>query len=117
MLFRQIYILEKEQSYHIVNIEANKLICSCQESIFEGIPCRHELCVYVKASQNIDMLNVQQRWLKEFFDPSSLFVNAPQEEDVNAPQEEEKQDCSPNVEDSQRFAEFQSKIITKKVNF
>jgi len=53
-------------------MENGKLICSCKESTFEGLPCRHELCVYVKGSKPITSLHFQNRWAYEYFDVKSL---------------------------------------------
>ena len=53
-------------------MQNNILTCSCQESCFEGIPCRHELCVYAKGSKQIANLNFQKRWSKNYFDVAKL---------------------------------------------
>ena len=64
--------MEKKELHHIVKLEGGKLICSCQESMFEGLPCRHELSIYVKTTQSIKVLNINHRWTKEFFNVSVL---------------------------------------------
>ena len=46
--------------------------CSCKESKFEGIPCRHELCVYVKGSKALSNLNFHKRWTKQYFNIEQL---------------------------------------------
>ena len=56
-----------------------KLTCSCQESLFEGLPCRHELSVYVKTTQGIDALNIHPRWTKDYFAASILFCENSEE--------------------------------------
>lgn len=53
-------------------MENNILKSSCRESCFEGIPCRHELCVYVKGSKSVANLNFHLRWSKGYFDISTL---------------------------------------------
>jgi len=64
--------LEKRDKAHIVKLENNKLVCDCLESCFEGIPCRHELCVYIKGTKPVNLLNFQKRWTKEYFDVTSV---------------------------------------------
>lgn len=55
-----------------------KLLCSCKESIFEGIACRHEICVFIKQSRDILELHIQKRWEKNYFNVAQLPVAAVQ---------------------------------------
>jgi len=42
------------------------------ESIFEGLPCRHECCIFIKETLPISSLNIHLRWTNEYFDQSQL---------------------------------------------
>ena len=50
-MYRKVYIETKKEQSHTVKLMNNLLICDCKESEFEGLPCRHELCVYLKGSR------------------------------------------------------------------
>ena len=71
--------------YHIISVKNGKIQCDCLESIYEGIPCRHELCVYLKSSLEISKLNFNQRWNIDYFQTEDL---PPIDED-NLSQEED----------------------------
>jgi len=36
------------------------------------MPCRHELCVFIKDSKSITSLNIHKRWKVEYFDTAQL---------------------------------------------
>jgi len=56
-----------------VKLNPNQIfVCNCQESVFEGLPCKHELCIYIKENGTFHQLNIQQRWKLEYFNPSEL---------------------------------------------
>jgi len=50
-----------------VKREKGVLRCSCLESIYSGIPCKHELCICIKETLDISNLFVNNRWSKDFF--------------------------------------------------
>lgn len=50
----------------------NLLICACGESFFEGLPCRHELAVYIKASRPLNQLYINKRWRYSYFNPQDI---------------------------------------------
>jgi len=60
------------QKSHRINLHNDKSTCACKESTFEGLPCRHELCVYVKGSKPLAWLNFHRRWTYEFFEIQHL---------------------------------------------
>jgi len=66
-LNRKVYIPDKKQKAHIIKLQNAILLCDCQESVFEGIPCRHELCVYVKGGKSIETLNFNKKMGKRIF--------------------------------------------------
>ena len=47
--------------------ERGILRCSCLESIYSGIPCKHELYICIKETLEISTLFVNNRWSKAFF--------------------------------------------------
>jgi len=83
---------------HIVKLENDLLVCSCKESLFEGLACRHELCVYVKGNKAIENIYVHQRWLESFFDVSKLpqILKETDEEEEKSPRDffEERKEAS-----------------------
>ena len=83
-----------------MKLHAGKLMCSCLESVFEGIPCRHELCIYVKASQSLNALNVHPRWHKAYFDSSVIFssLEGSENKDNNSQSDQNNQDLENNPE-------------------
>jgi len=48
------------------------ITCDCKESVFEGLPCRHELCIYFKEMLSICQLNFNKRWTLSFFNQEDL---------------------------------------------
>ena len=59
--------------YYKVELNRRKvLICSCKESCYEGLPCRHELCIFVKETMPASSLNIHSRWNKEYFNQNDL---------------------------------------------
>lgn len=45
----------------------NKIYCSCGESIYEGIPCRHELALCAMTSKDFTILHFEDRWRRDYF--------------------------------------------------
>ena len=69
---RKVSIPSKATNYLVkLNIH-NKLICDCEESIFEGMPFRHELCIYIKEMKPLLSFNIHKRWTFGHFDKSIL---------------------------------------------
>ena len=68
------------------------------ESIYEGLPCRHEFCVFIKETKQISCLNIHERWKINYFDQSQLEELSDSEEegddgdDVNEEAEDQKED-------------------------
>ena len=60
------------------------LICSCQESTYEGLPCKHEFCIFIKETKPISFLNIHPRWTLEYFNPLNLSdIKSSDEEDAD----------------------------------
>ena len=70
-IYRRVYFQDKFKG-HEVALKRKKLQCDCLESIFEGLPCKHELCIYIKESQPISALNIAERWTLEYFKPEDI---------------------------------------------
>jgi hypothetical protein len=68
---REVKYPEKETKYK-VNLVSGKLRCECRESIFEGCPCRHEICAMEKNTMKITTLNFNKRWTYDYFDNKTL---------------------------------------------
>ena len=71
------------------------LICNCNESVYEGLPCRHELCILIKESKTLSNLKINQRWTKEYFSQDNLsdVSDSEEEEEEEEEKEEEKESC------------------------
>jgi len=69
-------------------MERSVLACECKESIYEGLPCRHELCVYIKDTLDIENLHIQQRWTRDYFEEKELSEDSSSEGES----EEDKQE-------------------------
>jgi len=53
---------------HLVSVKVNKLICDCNDSIFYGLPCRHQLAIAIKTNDfNYDYLPFAKRWSKNYY--------------------------------------------------
>ena len=103
-----------------MNLENNVLKCSCQESHFEGVPCRHELCVFIKGSRTISNLNVHKRWTKNYFALSSLpnfqeeLQDEEEEEKENDKEEEKEHEESKNQHENRENENI--KAIVSSIN-
>jgi hypothetical protein len=54
-------------------MKKNILVCYYQESIFDGLACRHEICVMIKANKLASSnLKIAPRWIKAFFNPEDF---------------------------------------------
>lgn len=70
-----------KQSFRTVTKNINGiLLCSCMESLYEGFPCRHEMCIFIKENMSIQNLNIHQRWTKEYFNLDQL--SSPEVSDI-----------------------------------
>jgi len=77
----------------IVILERRKLKCSCQESIFEGVCCHHEICIANKVLNTAKNLDIHQRWTKPFFSMDDLPRRAEVVEDGADGDESEDEDA------------------------
>jgi len=48
------------------------LHCDCFESEFEGLPCKHELCIYIKECKPFKCLRIIKRWELSYFNPELI---------------------------------------------
>lgn len=99
-----------KSSFHIVSMEEEILVCDCKESVFEGLPCRHELCIYIKETLEIKSLNFQKRWTRDYFEYKEL------NEDISSEEENEDSDENQEIEnemDQSAEEEIQSDSLNK----
>lgn len=45
----------------------SKLKCDCENDVYDGIPCRHQIAIYLKRKISFDCLPFNPRWEKAFF--------------------------------------------------
>ena len=80
-----IYVVERQ----------DKLYCSCRESVYDGVPWRHELAICLTFfKKNLGILNVSKRWRQDYFDfgDPSLSEEDELEEDEEGKVEEKKEE-------------------------
>lgn len=70
------------------------------ESTYEGLPCRHEFCIFIKETKDISCLNIQERWKFEYFKKEELDAISDSE---NESQEEENELKDENINDEVNF--------------
>ena len=73
---------------HIVEIKGSQFVCSCEESTFDGLPCRHEIAVAIHTS-NLTSLAFKPRWTLSYF----------KIEELNETSESEKTESNDEDED------------------
>ena len=78
--FREVFNLNSKFQ-HVVKLEKKTLRCSCQESLYEGLPCRHEICICVKEDMPISYLNIHDRWQQHYFTPTAFETISDSEEE------------------------------------
>jgi len=101
---RKVQLPSKNSSY-LVSLKNNILYCECQESLYEGIPCRHEFCIFIKETMDLKNLNFAERWTKNYFS----------RENVSELEEEEKEeDILEILEVKEQFDEEEEEIEEKK---
>ena len=84
------------------------------ESNFEGLPCRHELCLYIKESLPVSVLNIHKRWTLKYFDPSVLCpIEEESEREDEIYEEEQNQDVVEQTQHPQRST-GRTKSITQR---
>lgn len=88
-VFRKVYIPGKKTSYEVQFNRRKILVCSCLESTFEGLPCRHELCILNKEMKPMSSLNINKRWEKSYFNQGEV---SDVSEDEESSDEEEEED-------------------------
>lgn len=47
----------------VISKESKQLVCPCLDDIFFGVPCRHEVAVFLKADVPLKLLPFNNRWL------------------------------------------------------
>jgi len=78
------------------------------ESTFEGLPCKHEFCIYIKESKHISMLNISQRWSLEYFNPETI---CPIEDNSDEESENFEEEDQEENEDEERIEEDNKEIF------
>ena len=76
------------------------------------MPCRHELCVYVKGSKPLKNVNIHSRWTKEYFDINKL----PKIETEDDEEEEEKEGNQVSIEEEKAEDEEEGRIEESQYN-
>lgn len=71
-------------------------MCECKESVYEGFPCKHELCIFLKENMNIKNLNIASRWTKEYFQLED-FSNSAYLDEVREENDEEEKNAATEV--------------------
>lgn len=56
-------IVERKTAKRDIILTNSKLVCLCKDDIYWGIPCRHQVAVFVKSSCSFENLPFNQRWL------------------------------------------------------
>ena len=67
LFFRHVFNAYVENSHKHVVCNNKFLICSCGESTFDGVPCRHELALCALKLKNPCLLWFERRWEISFF--------------------------------------------------
>jgi len=100
-IFRTVFFPGKGKS-HTVKLINNQLICSCNESVFEGLPCRHELSVCIKVNISFDSLQIAKRWTKEFFKIENLPKDDEEEDYKNEDEDQAEADDSYDEDEEEK---------------
>ena len=67
LLIRKIFhAFYENPNQYIVNKETQNILCQCKESIFEGVPCRHELALCLHILKDPKVLFFESRWKKDY---------------------------------------------------
>lgn len=104
-IFRKVSIPEKNSFYN-VKIKAGKLCCDCLESVYEGLPCRHELCIYIKETRPLNELGIHERWTLNYFTRRNLGVEQ-EEQETSDEEEEEDEECLSDISEEEESKENQ----------
>lgn len=102
-----------KENFHLIKLVDNKLKCSCEESTFEGLPCRHELSICIKANFPLGSLSIANRWKKDYFkveDLPEVEYDGQEEED----EEEEKEEVLMMQGEREEEEEAEEKIEREK---
>ena len=88
------------------------------ESIYEGLPCRHELCIFIKETKPISLLYVHKRWTNEYFKQNDLpqISDSDEEEEEKEEGEEEEEESSIEEVNEDEIDDFQSSEEENKEN-
>ena len=50
-----------------MNKENQKILCQCKESIYEGLPCRHELALIIHVLKDSQLFPFELRWKQNYY--------------------------------------------------
>jgi len=56
-------MVKRGQKETKVDLKNEKLVCSCRDDVFFGIPCRHQLAIFTKLDCLLSWLPFNNRWL------------------------------------------------------
>ena len=85
------------------------------ESTYEVLPCRHELCIFIKETKPISLLYVHKRWTNEYFKQNDL----PQISDSEEEEKEEEssiEELNENEVDNFQSSEEENKENKNRTN-
>lgn len=60
--------MERDNKAHKVQTVNSKLQCDCEEDKFVGIPCRHQVAIFVKRKIDFQSLPFNPRWQKSYYE-------------------------------------------------
>ena len=67
--------MTRENRTHKVTMTQGKLRCACEEDIFLGIPCRHQIAIFFKFNLQFETLPFDSRWEINYFQNESEEVH------------------------------------------
>jgi len=56
-------IVKRENVRKELKVRSSKLVCICGDDVYWGLPCRHQVAVFVKSTCSFGYLPFNQRWL------------------------------------------------------
>jgi len=64
----------------LVYKKGNKIFCDCKESVYFGLPCRHEMVICMKIFHDFQILHFEKRWEINYY----KFEEVKEEELINS---------------------------------
>jgi len=98
-------------THTIVQLQNGVLKCFCKESIFEGIPCKHELTVLIKEGLSENALYFNQRWTKAFYSSEDLEESMNKSQGIISKEEEEENKEEQVISENDLQEENQKKMV------